>query len=147
MAVGDLVRDSSGKQWLVYNEGGSSVNLLGLNSVGGTAVMTTRPNLVSTVAAGGSPQAQTFAGRVESAIPSVPGMRDRFARALDANGTIPSAAGIPTSPNASGGRIDRATAAERMFGTGSPQHQAAIARWGTPARTASPAASAGTGNS
>lgn len=44
---------------------------------------------------------------------------------------------IPTSPNVDGngkviGKIDRVRAAEEMYGTGSKQHKAAIAKWGRP---------------
>lgn len=38
----------------------------------------------------------------------------------------------PTVPTDKGGRIDLVTAAEAMYGTGSPQHLQAVKRWGHP---------------
>ena len=37
---------------------------------------------------------------------------------------------IPKTQTDKGGSIDRVKAAEKMYGTGSPQHKAAIKRWG-----------------
>lgn len=37
---------------------------------------------------------------------------------------------VPKTQTDKGGNIDRISAAEKMFGTGSPQHKAAIRRWG-----------------
>lgn len=37
---------------------------------------------------------------------------------------------VPRTQTDKGGSIDRVAAAEKMYGTGSPQHKAAVRRWG-----------------
>lgn len=124
--------------------GGQPVMQHNMRATGRYFTTAAHPTVSESAALTATPRG-TFARGAGSASSSNPDRLTAAERRSQALGARTS--GGPTAATASGGQINRVDAAERMFGTGSPQHRAAIARFGPSPRTAGPASSSGTGNS